>query len=151
MNPFFHASIGLAIHTTIYAVSKDEFTTFVVGVPLSIFSHWVADFLFEAKLSSEDMLTYEGFGLCIFYGGILFTDMSIFWLFFFLSSWCSGNLLDFIDKKMYLATIYPDKFKVTNWFHNHKKGIKFTKRQTKNSAIVGGVITVICIYVINSL
>ena len=50
----------------------------------------------------------------------------------------TGNIMDLIDKKLYLVVFFPEKFKVTRHFRCHRRrpNIQFTRKQTINAVWV---------------
>ena len=140
-----HAFTGLAITTSIYAVTKSEPLAFAIGLPLAVISHYFIDYLFEKGLSKKEVFVYDILP-CFLYVALAFFS-GHFWL--FILSWWAGNLFDLIDKKMYLAIFFPSKYKVTNYLHNHKKGIRFTLQQTKIASIVSSVLILTIFLILN--
>lgn len=134
-----HAATGLVITTTVYALTNSEELAFAIGLPLAIASHYFLDFLFEKHLSKEEVLIYDVVPSFIYIGLSIISGH--FWLMMF--SWWSGNLLDLIDKKLYLTVFFPDRFKPTHYFHNHTNGIKFNLNQTKVASIISTLVAIV--------
>lgn len=99
---------------TIVTVFQDNL---LLGIPLAIGSHFVLDFINESGLSKKERFQFDILPSLLCYLFAIFSGH--FWL-FLLGSVC-GNLFDLIDKKLYLATFYPNKYKYTFYFHSKKK------------------------------
>lgn len=89
----------------------------LLGIPLAIGSHFALDFINESGLSKKERFQFDVLPSLLVY--LVATLSGQFWL-FLLGSIC-GNLLDIIDKKLYLATFFPSKYKSTHYFHLKSK------------------------------
>lgn len=172
-----HAAVSLAIQTTSLLIVKDPLLAMIISTPFEIFSHWCVDFLFEANLTKKENNLFEGIGGLLallpffFIGGYSI----LFWVVFYLKAWVTGNLLDIIDKKLYIAIFYRRipfvrdflnklKFKGGKWeklinylttftfiFHKHKpnQAIIFNKVKTKIASVVAIAISITCAIILN--
>jgi hypothetical protein len=131
-----HAAAGLMITAATLAITKDENLALLIGLPLAVFSHWLLDFLKEKGMSKKEVLIYDV--IPSFFYVILAFLSGYFWL--FMLSWWAGNLLDLIDKKLYLTIFFPKKYKSTTYFHKHKTGIYFSLTETKKASIISSLI-----------
>ena len=138
----FHGSIGVAIVTTTYLITKDEVMAMAIGGFLSFLAHDPTDRLGEHNLGKYFLL-YEIFPFIIamaigWYSGF-------FWMFFV--GYFTGNIMDVWDKKLYLAILMPKKFKMLYDFPCHRrersKIKQLTLQQTKDSVWIGLVLVVI--------
>ena len=133
-----HAATGLVIKTTVYALTKSEVLAFTIGTPLAVASHYFLDFLFEKGMDRNELLIFEGMPSIMYI--LLAICSGHFWL--MICGLVEGNLLDWIDKKLYLTVYFPKKFKPTFYFHKHKKGIRLTLKQTKLAGIISTIIII---------
>lgn len=100
-----------------FAIIKTFEDNLALGVPLAIASHFILDFIDEGGLTAKDRIYFDLCPNLICYFLALLTGHT--WLFIIGS--VSGNLLDLIDKKLYLAIFYPRKFTATKYFHFQKQ------------------------------
>lgn len=118
-----HTLTGIAIVATV--------ANPILGIGLAIGSHFILDFINESGLSRKDQTHYDmnfsimGYLISILLfiidsrdPGYLFLESRSYY--FILGSIC-GNLLDLIDKKLYLAIFFPERYKPTYYFHLRKK------------------------------
>lgn len=134
-----HAAVGVICTATVLAITKDVNTAYFVGLPLAIISHWFLDFVKEAGFSKNEVFLFDVLPSVLFIVVAFFSGY--FWLFMF--SWWAGNLLDLIDKKLYLTVFYPKKFKPTFYFHKHQTGYQITKTQTIVASYIATLITIL--------
>lgn len=163
-----HAAAAATIITSSVALAPTLTTGLVIGGVLGVLSHYPMDYLKEAGLA-DGLFKWDLFpGLLI----ILLSFISgVGW--YTLLSFFSGNLMDIIDKKGYLATMYPYlrrsklyeligktergqkfiKWSSKSWmfFHKQKTGIKFSMNQTRLSNVIGGIILIINMIIFNNM
>ena len=128
-----HAAVGLACTATTFFITKDLNQALWIGLPIAVISHWLMDFLREKGMSKTQVIKYDVIPSLVFYLPLFFIGFEYFWLFFL--SWIAGNLLDLIDKKLYLTIFFPNKFKSTRYFHKHKTGLQLTNTQRTDQEI----------------
>lgn len=134
-----HATTALVCTTSVLLITKDIKKAYWIGITLAIVSHWFLDFLKEKGMTKKEAIIYDVVPGIPYFLMALFSGY--FWLFMF--SWLAGNLLDLIDKKMYLVIFFPKKYKPTYYFHKHKTGIQLSKKQTIASSFISTIVTVI--------
>ena len=133
MNATPHTLAGFTIVTAF----KDNL---LLGVPLAISSHFVLDFINESGLSKKERFKFDILPSFLCYLFAIFSSQ--FWL-FLLGSVC-GNLFDLIDKKLYLATFLPKKYKYTYYFHLKRKPLINPKPEiTMSIGFISAVIIIL--------
>ena len=111
----------------------------VIGIPLAIASHLALDYVNESGLSRKESFLFDALPSLICYAIAIITGN--FWL-FLLGSIC-GNLPDLIDKKLYLATFFPSKYKLTEYLHWQRPFINPTPTMTMNIGFWSAVIIIL--------
>ena len=112
-----HGAIGIAIVTATYLGTKSEKKTFIVGGILAFASHYVLDFIGEAGYKSVQQMLLIEFGIYLF-AIIIMSFLGKKYLFFTIFGHFMANLMDYIDKKMYLALFLPEEYKITYYLHS---------------------------------
>lgn len=134
-----HATLGLIITTTSYALIEEKQTALFVGGFLATISHWFFDFIGEAGLTKYQVLIHEvGSFILFFFLGFLSGNLTLF-----ITAWIGGNFMDLVDKKMYLTVFFPKKFNPTYYFHKQKPLIRLTNKQTVVASIVSNVVIIL--------
>lgn len=132
MNATPHTLAGFTIVTTF----QDNL---FIGVPLAIASHFILDYINESGLSKKERFQFDIIPSLACYLVAIFSGN--FWL-FLLGSVC-GNLPDLIDKKLYLATFFPSKYKLTEYLHWQRPFINPTPTMTMNIGFWSAVIIIL--------
>jgi len=112
-----HGTAGIAIVMATYFITKNVRKTYLIGGIVAFASHYALDYIGEFSYRSmQEMLTIETSifvlsMLMMSFAGIKFLKLSFFGFFM-------ANLMDVIDKKMYLAILFPKHYKFTYYFHS---------------------------------
>jgi hypothetical protein len=145
-----HGAIGIAIITATYVLTKSEKKTFLIGGLLAFASHYVLDFIGEAGYKSvQEMLLIE-FGVYVFalvLMGFLGRKFFVFAVF----AHILANLMDYIDKKMYLALFLPKEYEITYFFHSRNQVLlPISYNETIAAAFISIAIIVFCFVLLKS-
>lgn len=120
-----HAAVGTALVLGGYSLGGEGGA--IIGSLLAITSHLFVDKINEKPYGDlTSSVVWEAIPMIIFAACAFISGMP--WL--FLVGWVSGNLMDIIDKKLYLAMFF-DKIKPWNFFHRSKPSIKLDLETTK--------------------
>lgn len=136
-----HGAIGIAIITATYIITKSEKKTFIIGGILAFASHYILDFIGESPYKTmQEMLfievaVYLWSLVLMFFLGIKYLKFSVFGFFM-------ANLMDYIDKKMYLSIFLPKEYPFTYYFHS-KNQVLFPLSYQKT--IIAAIVSVILI------
>lgn len=143
MHSSVHGNVGVSIGKTVLAITGVSIFGVILGSFLAFLSHDPVDRLGEKGYPSMKItLLYEVIPFLItmllgFYDGN-------FWL--YLLWYTSGNVMDLIDKKLYLSVFFPKKFPATYHFkcHRRRPNIQLNLKQTKIAMYIS-VLTIIII------
>jgi len=118
----FHTAVSYAVGTCITYVTKNPY----LGTACVFALHYPIDYLGEnvSKGYQKYEIIFHALYLTL---GIIYND----WIMFLIYA-LSGNLMDVIDKKLYLSILYP--YKYSHWYIFHKKErntLKLSKGLTK--------------------
>lgn len=139
-----HRAIGIAIITATYVITKSEKKTYIIGGILAFASHYILDFIGEAPYRSmQEMLLVE-FAVYL-WSLILMFFLGIKYLKFAVFSHFMANLMDYIDKKMYLSIFLPKEYPLTYYFHSKNQVlIPINYQETMIAAIVSATLIGAC-------
>ncbi|APZ46751.1 hypothetical protein BW723_10855 [Polaribacter reichenbachii] len=139
-----HGAIGIAIITATYVITKSEKKTFIIGGILAFASHYVLDFIGESPYKTiQEMLfievaVYLWSLILMFFLGKKYLKFSVFAFFM-------ANLMDYIDKKMYLSIFLPKEYPFTYYFHSKNQVIfPISYQNTIIAAIVSVILIGVC-------
>ena len=139
-----HGAVGIAIITTIYIITKSERKTFIIGGTLAFISHYLLDFIGESPYKSmQEMLLIEvalylWSLILMFFLGIKYLKFAVFGHFM-------ANLMDYVDKKMYLSIFLPKEYPFTYYFHSKNQVlIPISYQVTIIAAIFSGLLISLC-------
>ncbi len=139
-----HGAIGIAIITATYLITKSEKKTYIIGGILAFASHYILDFIGESsyKTTKEMLLievaVYLWSLVLMFFLGIKYLKFAVFAHFM-------ANLMDYIDKKMYLSIFLPKEYPYTYYLHSKNQVlIPISYQETIMAAIVSAVLIGIC-------
>lgn len=139
-----HGAIGIAIITATYAITKSENKTYIIGGILAFTSHYILDFIGEAPYKSmQEMLLIE---VAVYVWSIaLMFLLGIKYLKFAVFGFFMANLMDYIDKKMYLSIFLPKEYPLTYYFHSKNQVlIPLSYQETIIAAIVSVMLSGFC-------
>jgi len=139
-----HGAIGIAIITATYLITKSEKKTYIIGGILAFSSHYILDFIGESPYNNmQEMLLIE-FAVYLwslvlmFFLGLKYLKFAIFGHFM-------ANLMDYIDKKMYLSIFLPKEYPFTYYFHSKNQVlIPISYQATITAAIVSAILISSC-------
>lgn len=137
-----HGTIGAAIVVSTAIITKDVTITYLVGGMVAFLLHDTIDLLGEKSYgNTKTTIVYEAVPFSIF---SIMAFLSGVWEMYFYG-WFMGNLMDIIDKKLYLSIIFPSKYKSMHLFRCHRRApkINFTRKQTINATILCSIVTII--------
>ena len=106
-----HSVVGTAIVGATYLVTKDVWLTSIIGGTLSFVSHHYVDKLGEASLTDSDKYGME-ISVMINLLGASYALGDLFWI--PILGIIAGNLMDLIDKKLYLVFF---KYSIVEFFY----------------------------------
>ncbi|MGY6647657.1 hypothetical protein [Wenyingzhuangia sp. IMCC45574] len=137
-----HGTIGIAILTTTYLITKNEKRTYWIGGILAFGSHYLLDYIGEASYKSMlEMLSIETSIFIVAMLLMCFNGFKALKLAFF--GFFMANLMDVIDKKLYLAILFPKQFDFTYYFHTRNPPLVNISYETTIGAAICSVILVI--------
>jgi len=134
-----HGVAGTLLVLGAAQVSPDPVIAMAAGGIAAFYSHDVLDRLGEKSYGDlKTTALWEGIPFALF-ACVAFLSGQ-WWLYAF--GWVMGNLMDIIDKKLYLAIIWPSRFG-PSWklfpCHRRKPDIQFTLNQTKLISICSSI------------
>lgn len=149
-----HGSIGIVAGSATYVgvlnLTNNFWLAFGVSCFVAFLLHDPTDRLGEHGLGKY-FLAWEvvPFAAMMFLGW----KVECFWL--YLAWYTSGNIMDLVDKKLYLSILFPSKFKPTYHFRCHrrerKKIIPFTLKETQLSQVLSVCLVLLTTIVIKIL
>ncbi len=145
-----HGTAGIAILTTTYLLTKNVKKTYIIGGLIAFGSHYVLDFIGEAGYQSMfQMLSIETsiflFSMLLMYKA----GMKAFQLGFF--GFFIANLMDVIDKKAYLAILFPKHYDFTYYFHSKDQVLfPISYEATLGAALFSLVLVTFCYFGLKS-
>lgn len=145
-----HGAIGIAIITATYVFTKSEKKTFLIGGVLAFASHYILDFIGEAGYKSvQEMLIIE---FAVYFWALVlmrFLGKKVF--FFTVFAHFMANLMDYIDKKMYLALFFPKEYEITYIFHSKNQVLlPINYEATLTAAFISALIIGVCFLLLKS-
>ncbi|WP_405565896.1 hypothetical protein [Polaribacter sp. Asnod6-C07] len=145
-----HGAIGIAIITATYIITKSEKKTFIIGGILAFASHYVLDFIGEFPYRTIQEMLFIEFAVYLwslvlmYFLGIKYLKFSVFGFFM-------ANLMDYIDKKMYLSIFLPKEYPFTYYFHSKNQVlIPISYQKTIIAAIVSVILIGICFLILRN-
>lgn len=145
-----HGAIGVAIITATYLITKSKKKTFIIGGILAFASHYFLDFIGESGYKSvQEMLLIE-FGVYL-WALVLMSFLGKKFLIFTFFAHFAANLMDYIDKKMYLALFLPKEYEITYFFHSKNQVLlPLSYANTIAAAFISTAIIGICFLLLKS-
>lgn len=140
-----HGTAGIAILITTYLLTKNVKKTYIIGGIIAFASHYILDFIGESGYRSmQELLSIETFVFMVpmvimYFAGIKFLKISFFGFFM-------ANLMDVIDKKMYLAILFPKRYSFTYYFHSKKQVLfNISYQATIGAAVFSMILVITCL------
>lgn len=134
-----HGTAGALLVLAGCTVSDDPVIGATAGGLAAFFSHDLLDRLGEKSYGPLKVaLLWEGLPLLLF-ASVAYLSGS-WWI--YALGWVLGNLMDIIDKKLYLSILFPNKFGPSiSLFpcHDRRPDIDLTLDQTKSITIVSSM------------
>ena len=145
-----HGAVGIAIITATYLLTKSDKKTFLIGGSLAFTSHYVLDFIGEAGYKSvQEMLLIE-FSVYI-WALLIMSFLGKKFFVFTVFAHFAANLMDYIDKKMYLALFLPKDFQITYYLHSKNQVLlPISYEMTIIAAIVSALSIGVCFLLLKS-
>lgn len=141
-----HGTVGVACTLGVYAITKDEVLSGIIGGMLAFTSHDLLDRLGEFHYpNTKFFVLFEGSLFTIFCMIAWFSSLTVLYAI----GWFSANLMDFIDKKMGLSVYDNIKYPYGQFFkcHRRRPDIDLTFEQT----ILAGYLSMILIIIFYTL
>lgn len=143
-----HGVIGIAIVTATYLITKNDKKTFLIGGILAFASHYVLDFIGEAGYKSVQQMLFIEFAVYL-WGIVLMSFLGRKILLLTIFAHFMANLMDYIDKKMYLALFLPKEYSITYYFHSKEQVLlPISYNATLMAAFLSAIIIGICFFVL---
>jgi hypothetical protein len=143
-----HGAIGIALVTATYLVTKSEKKTFIVGGVLAFASHYVLDFIGEAGYKSVQQMLFIEFAVYL-WGIVLMSLLGRKILILTVFAHFMANLMDYIDKKMYLALFLPKDYEITYYFHTRDQVLlPLSYNATLIAAVVSTLLITMCFLIL---
>lgn len=139
-----HGAVGIAIITATYIFTKSEKKTYIIGGVFAFVSHYILDFIGEAPYKSiQEMLLIE---LAVYaWSTVLMYLLDIKYFKFAVFAHFMANLMDYIDKKMYLSIFMPKEYPYTYYFHSKTQVLlPLNYRETIAAALLSVLLTGFC-------
>ena len=143
-----HGAVGVTILTVTYLIVKNDKKAILIGGLLAFSSHYILDFIGESGYKSIKEMVLIEFGIYL-YGIILMSSLGKKYLLFTIFGHFMANLMDYIDKKMYLALFLPKEFEITYYFHNKNQVLyPINYKATILAAIFSAILIGICFLIL---
>lgn len=129
-----HATAGTLIVLATYAVTNSTSSAMIIGGSVAFLAHDVLDRFGEKSYGDlQTSLIWEVVPLLLF---AVMAYLSGLWQLYFVG-WIAGNLMDIIDKKLYLAILFPKRVSFMYLFPCHRRtpNVQLTQRSTQLTAI----------------
>lgn len=139
-----HGTAGIAIITTCYLLTKSTKKACALGGTIAFLSHYILDFIGESGYKTmQELLLVEC--IILLYSMVVMYKSGFKFLLLAIYGYITANLMDLVDKKMYLAILFPKNYSLTYYFHSKNQVLfPISYEATMAAALFSLVLVLIC-------